>query len=450
MNDRGGCGQAHSDLEFTRFLVDAGIDSFSITPDSFAAVLKNVAPEEKKKPYAFQRVKVFFSQITEGNIKEGIMFGKRFHLLTVNQISIGFDVSWFFIAILLTWTLAGGYFPHYYPGLEGYSYFFMGLLGMLGLFLSVVLHELGHALTAKRFGLPISRITLFIFGGIAELREDPPSPKAEFLVAIAGPIVTVILAGCFEGLAVMARNVGFATPAVAIFSYLAVINLIIVIFNLIPAFPLDGGRMFRAMLWWAKGRLGWATNVASRIGLGFGFMLIFLGLFVIIAGNFIAGLWWMILGLFLQQTASMSRTQYYVKKKLRGEKVKNFMVKDLATVLPGVSIREFIEEHVYKTYHYLYPVVDGEELLGYISLKEVKDLGREQWERTKVKDVLVPVDQIDTLSPEKDILEALSLLNKSSADSLLVTEEGKLVGLLSSGDLSKVISFKLKLEDQSF
>jgi len=377
------------------------------------------------------------------------MFGKRFHLIEVNGISIGFDISWFFVAILLTWTLSAGYFPVYYPGLDRAAYLLMGLAGMFGLFGSVILHELGHALTAQRFDLPISRITLFIFGGIAELKKEPPNPKAEFLVAVAGPIVSIVLSGFFGMSASLGERGGWPAPFVAVMSYLSAINLIIVIFNLIPAFPLDGGRMFRSFLWWRKGRLGWATRVSSRIGSGFGFILIFLGVLVLISGNFIAGMWWMILGLFLQQAASSSRTQYYIKKALQGEKVKSYMVKELHTVSPNITVQELIDQHVYKTYHHLYPVVNGKELLGYVSLEEVKNLDRTKWKEKNVKDVLIPLNQIDTLAPNTDVMEAFSTFHKTPAESLLVTENHQLAGLLSASDLSKIISLRLELEEEN-
>jgi len=375
------------------------------------------------------------------------MFGKRYHILTVQGISIGLDISWLFIAILLTWTLAAGYFPFYYPDLEGGAYFVMGLIGMLGLFASVVLHELGHALTAKRFGLPISRITLFLFGGIAELKQDPPSPKAEFLVAVAGPIVSVFLSAAFGFLASIGRTQGWPVEPVAVLGYLALINMVIVIFNIIPAFPLDGGRMFRAFLWWIKGSLGWATRVSSRMGSAFGFFLIFFGIFILMSGNFLPGMWWMILGLFLQQAASMSRTQYYIKKELRGEKVKSYMVKQPEAVPPDISIQSFIDDYVYKTYHHLYPVVSNEKLLGYIRLNEVKGLDQNERETKKVEDLLTSIDQIETLSPDTDVLEAFNFFKRNSNESLLVTENGNLAGLLSSTDISRVISLKLELEE---
>ena len=228
------------------------------------------------------------------------MFGKRFSILRFAGFDIGLDISWFFIAFLLSWTLAAGYFPYLYKGLAPQTYWIMGICGMLGLFISVLLHEFGHAVVARSLKLPISRITLFIFGGVAELKAEPPSPKVEFLVAIAGPIVSLVLALAFY----LISQIDLPIAIKGVASYLGFINFIVVLFNLIPAFPLDGGRMFRAFLWWWKDNLGWATNITTRLGGAFGFTLIFFGFFFILSGALFAGLWWILIGLFLNQAAS--------------------------------------------------------------------------------------------------------------------------------------------------
>ena len=214
------------------------------------------------------------------------MFTKRFNFLTVAGIKIGIDISWLFIAILLSWTLASGHFPYYYPNLSTSTYWLMGVVGMLGLFVCVVLHELGHAMVAKHYKLPISQITLFIFGGVAEIKKEPQSPKVEFLMAIAGPIVSIIIALAMYYLTEVGNLLGWPVFVTGVTNYLAIVNAIIVIFNLIPAFPLDGGRVFRALLWWWKKNLSWATKISTRLGWGFGSILIFFGIFSFITGNF--------------------------------------------------------------------------------------------------------------------------------------------------------------------
>ena len=308
----------------------------------------------------------------------------------------------------------------------------MGALGMLGLFVCVILHELGHALVAKHYKLPISHITLFIFGGVAEIKKEPKTPKVEFLMAIAGPIVSIILAAGLYVLTMIGHHGGWPVEVVAVTAYLALINIVIVIFNLIPAFPLDGGRVLRSILWWLKKDFGWATKVASRMGSAFAFILIFLGIFALIGGNFLSGIWFIILGLFLQRAASSSRTQYYVDRELRGEKVSKFMTKDPISVPPDITIKEFVDDYVYHTYHHFYPVTEKGQLLGYISLREVKSLLPEEWKKTLVKQVMVSSSKFKAVSPDTSALEALNLLNQTDMPVLLIVEGKRLKGDLNS------------------
>ena len=374
------------------------------------------------------------------------MFGKRFNFLSFAGIKIGIDVSWFFIAILLTWTLADGYFPHYYPGLSSGVYWIMGVIGMLGLFVCVTLHELGHAFVAKHYKMPISQITLFIFGGVAEIKQEPKTPKIEFLMAIAGPFVSLVLAGILYGVTVIGKHSGWPVPIVAITGYLALINIVLLVFNLVPAFPLDGGRIFRSILWGWKKNLGWATKVASRIGDGFGFVLIFLGILILFTGNFISGFWLIIIGYFIHRAASSSRTQYYIDKELSGETVEKFMTRNPISVSPEVAIQEFIDKYVYQSYHHLYPVTENGKLLGYISLLEVKSLSAGDWKNTPVKKVMVPSSLFKTVSPKMNAFEAFNLMNETRFPLLLVTENDRLVGILTAQDLFKLISIKFELE----
>lgn len=368
--------------------------------------------------------------------------------MTLAGFRIGVDVSWFFIAILLSWTLASGYFPYYYPKLNPQSYWLMGILGMLGLFASVVLHELGHAIVARRFELKISQITLFIFGGVAELRSEPPSPKAEFFVAVAGPIVSVVISFFMTMLTVFGEQAGLPIAFTGVTSYLAFINMVIVIFNLIPAFPLDGGRIFRSVLWWWKDDLGWATRIASHIGGAFGFILILLGVLSLIFGDFLSGIWWIILGLFLRQAANSSRTQYYIRREMQGEQVRKFMTKGAITVSPDITVKEYIEQYVYQSQHHLYPVIDSnQDVLGYMSLREAKAVPPEEWTKMTVRKVMIPLTQLQTVSPDTNAYDALSLIQQEPTATLLVISDGRLSGILTAHDLFKLISLKLELEE---
>lgn len=376
------------------------------------------------------------------------MFGKRFNILTIAGFRIGIDISWFFIAFLLSWTLAAGYFPALYPHLTKGLYWIMGISGMLGLFICVILHELGHAVVAKSFGLPITNITLFIFGGVAELKKEPTSPKMEFWMAIAGPIVSFILAFIAYFVTKIGVQWGWPVPVTGVTGYLAVINLLLALFNLIPAFPLDGGRIFRAILWGIKKNLAWATRVSAMIGSGFGFALIFLGIFNFIVKNFLAGFWLIILGWFLHRAATSMQTQFYIGKELEGEKVSKFMKTDPITVPPDITIKNFVDNYVYTSHHHLYPVAQVGKFIGYISLQEVKSHPHSDWDRIKVDDCMVK-EHFQTVSSETSALQALDLIQQTQLPVLFVVDQGLLVGILTAQDLFKLISLKLELEEAS-
>jgi len=376
------------------------------------------------------------------------MFSKRLNILTFAGIKIGIDISWIFIAVLLSWTLAAGYFPFRYPHLSHGMYWLMGILGMLGLFVCIVLHELGHALVAKHYKLPIAHITLFLFGGVAEIKKEPTRPKVEFLMAIAGPIVSIVLVILLYVFSFVSEKSGWPIVITGVSKYLAIINLIIVIFNLIPAFPLDGGRVFRSLLWWWKKDYNWATRIATRVGSSFGFILIFLGIFFLITGNLLAGIWFAILGWFLNRAALSSRNQMMIGKELKSEKVSTFMTKNPISVQPDITIQEFVEDYVYTSHHHLYPVTEKEKLIGYISLNEIKSVPKDKWEKTTVEKAMVPRTQFQTVSPSSSAFEALNLLQQSAIPTLLVVEGNRLVGILTAQSLFKVISLKLELDGE--
>jgi Zn-dependent protease/CBS domain-containing protein len=369
------------------------------------------------------------------------MKAKRFNVLNIFGIKIGIDLSWFLIAVFLSWTLASAYFPFRFEGLTSGAYWFMGIAGMLGLFICVILHELGHALVAKHYKLPISQITLFLFGGVAEIEEEPQSPKVEFLMAIAGPLVSVAIVLVMYLITQAGNGLGWPVTITGVTSYLATVNLFLAAFNLIPAFPLDGGRVFRALLWGWKKNLAWATQIATRLGRGFGFALIFFGIFLFISGNFLAGVWLGILGLFLKRAASASQTQFYVLSALKGAKVQKFMRKDPISVPPNVTIQEFVELYIAQSHHHLYPVTEKGNLIGSISLQEIKSLSPEEWKNTSVKDAMIPNPQ--TISPTTSALEALNLMQQTDTPTLLVVEGKHLVGILTPKDLFAQISHSL-------
>ena len=231
------------------------------------------------------------------------MFGKSIDLFKVFGFEIRIDLSWVFLAILIAWSLSAGLFPFRYEGLSTQTYWIMGIVGAFGLFFSIIVHEMSHSLVARRYGMSIKGITLFLFGGVAEMKQEPPTPRAEFMMAIAGPISSICLAVIFYVFSQVTKSAGGPEAVYGVIKYLAWINGILAVFNLVPAFPLDGGRMLRAVLWGWKNNLRWATRIAAGIGSGFGLLLIFMGILQFFSGNFIGGMWWFFIGMFVRGAA---------------------------------------------------------------------------------------------------------------------------------------------------
>jgi Zn-dependent protease/predicted transcriptional regulator len=374
------------------------------------------------------------------------MFGKRIPLFHLFGIEIRLDLSWILIAVLITWTLSSGVFPGYYPDLAPATYWTMGVVAAAGLFASIILHELAHAAIARRDGVPIDGITLFVFGGVAEMQAEPPSPKAEFRMAIAGPIASLVIALVCYLVASAGSATGASAPFVGVFAYLATINTILAVFNMVPAFPLDGGRVLRAALWAWKGELRWATRITAAIGSGFGILLIALGVLSVLRGNFIGGMWWFLIGLFVRGAAQMSYQQVVVRQGLQGVPVRRIMSPEPVVVPPGITVAELVDDYVYRHHFKMFPVVDGGRLIGCVGLRDIKQLPREQWGTTAIRTVMRECSPENTVRPEADALDALTRMHKSGNGRLLVTENGALVGIVTLKDMLKFMSIKLDLE----
>ena len=263
------------------------------------------------------------------------MFGRRIKLFKLFGFEVRIDLSWVIIAVLIVWSLAIGLFPFRYKNLSAQTYWLMGVAGAVGLFLSIIFHEIFHSLVARRFGIPMKGITLFIFGGVSEMGEEPTSAKAEFLMAIVGPLSSIAIALACYGIHILGVSSGWPESVDGVVQYLAYINGLLAVFNLLPAFPLDGGRALRAILWGLRKNLRWATRVSSAVGFGFGVLLILLGVSQFLTGNVIGGIWLFLIGMYLQSAARASYQQILIRKALEGELVRRFMKTDPVTVSPS-------------------------------------------------------------------------------------------------------------------
>ncbi len=374
------------------------------------------------------------------------MFTKRFKIFDLLGFPIYLDLSWFAIAILISWSLATGVFPQQAEGLTQLTYWSMGVSGAIGLFASILAHELGHAVMARRFGLHMRGITLFIFGGVAEMSEEPPSAKSEFYVAIAGPIVSIFIAVACLAVGA-AGGQWMPTSFSAVVWYLGMMNGVLVAFNMIPAFPLDGGRVLRSILWHVKGNLRWATKISSSLGSGFGLVLIIMGLMNLLAGNVIGAVWQFLIGMFLRNAAQGSYQQVLVRRALEGEPVSRFMQPDVVTVDPTLSVDKFVEDYVYRLHHKMFPVTDNGRLIGCVTTRNVQQVPRNEWATTTVAHISRECEPENTIAPQSDAIQALTKMSQAGVSRMMVVEEDRLVGLLSLSDLMKFISLKMELED---
>lgn len=371
------------------------------------------------------------------------MFGKAIPLFRLSGFAIRLDPSWFILAVLVAWSLATQLFPFELPGWSRRTHWLMGIAGAVLLFASIVAHEFAHAITARRYDIRIRGITLFIFGGIAEMESEPPSARSEFMMAAAGPVASLAIGAV--GFAIVPL-LDASPPVHRVVSYVATINLVLAIFNCAPAFPLDGGRMLRAALWHRRGDLRSATRTAARLGGGFGLLLFGLALLSVLDGEIIGGIWLFLIGMFVRNAARGSYQQVLLRETLQGEPVRRFMHTDPVLVPAGISVQSLVEDYVYRHHHKLYPVVDDGRLVGCITLDTVKSIPREQWSSHSVAELADACTPETTIGPDTDAMSALARMRRGGRSRLLVVEGDRLVGILTRRDLLDFLALKVDLE----
>jgi len=351
-------------------------------------------------------------------------------------IPIRVHYSWLIIFGLLTWMLSSRYFPQVTPDLPFVSYWVSGILAALLLFASVAFHELAHSWVAQKYRLTIESITLYIFGGVAQLKGEPPHPRAEFWIAIAGPLSSFFLSAVF--FLIMINTSGGSK---ALFSYLARLNLILGIFNLIPGFPMDGGRVLRSAIWGKKKDYFYATQKASLIGRGIALFFIFFGLFSIFTGG-PGGIWLMFIGWFLYSAAQASYQQATLQEILSGVKVKDIMVREMQSLDPSSSLSEAVDRYFLRFGYGGFPVIDRGKFLGILTLKEVKNVPRDDWGRVRVSEVYIPHDKRWEVSPEADVMKALELMIKEDKGRVVVADKDQIVGLITRNGIARYVQIK--------
>jgi Zn-dependent protease/predicted transcriptional regulator len=367
---------------------------------------------------------------------------KGIRIFTVSGIPIYINYSWLIVFALVAWSLARFYYPNRHEGASPSAYWIMGVLSSLLLFLSVLLHELAHSLMARRQGLKVTDITLFIFGGVSKMPDEPESPKKDIFISAAGPLCSVVLAILCGALSTLVPPAFFLNP---ILVYLAWINGSLAVFNLLPGMPLDGGRILRDLVWAKTSNFSKGSYTASVMGKFVGMGLIFFGILNFFQGNLIGGLWFVIIGIFMRTAAEQGFRQASLKNELRGTKVSQIMTTNPVSVEPSLPISSLIEKYLYHYHHVAYPVVLSDQLLGLIDLKRIKQLSSDERSRLTVGDVMNGLGPELTLGPEEEVFGVLQKLLNSAHGRLLVVKEGQLLGIISRRDIMDLLQIKMEL-----
>jgi Zn-dependent protease len=366
-----------------------------------------------------------------------------FHLGKIAGIEINVNISWIIILVLLTWSLAVGWFPFIYHGWSTGEYWIVSLISALLLFVSVLLHELAHSLVARARGLPVSSITLFIFGGVSNLEREPQSAGVEFQMAIVGPLTSLIIGAICYLLFLPLR--GTNSPVAAVLSYLAITNVLLGIFNLIPGFPLDGGRVLRSIIWKITGSLRRATRIATIIGEIVAYLFILWGIWQFFTGSILNGIWIGFIGWFLLNAAQSANSQVMLQSMLRGVTVGRVMNPAPVTVPANISLQRLVDEYFLPRGLRYALVMQADQLAGLITLGDIRHVPRDQWAQTPVGHVMIPVDRLHVVSPQQNLNDVLPMMAGRDVNQLPVVQNGQLVGLLSRDAILRFLEIRRNL-----
>jgi len=348
------------------------------------------------------------------------------------------DLSWFVIFFLVFWSLAEGVFPQQYAELDRLAHMAMGLAGTLLFFASLLVHELSHALVSRRKGIPVEGITLFIFGGMALTRREPDTAKDELLIAGVGPLASLVLAGLFDLLSRLGPTLGLGTPVVGVADYLAFINTALAVFNLMPGLPMDGGRVFRAIAWSVTGDRAKATRWAVTGGQAFGTVLMVIGGVQALTGAPLGGLWLVFIGWFLRSLAGSSLRQQALQSLLGHVVASDLMSSRPEVVSAHTSVAALVQDHFMQLRYGSYPVVDGEALLGMVTLEGVKRIPKDEWGARTAADAMTPLAACAVVAPDTPLEGAVEAMGRAGTGGrALVLQAGRLVGIISATDVTR-------------
>ncbi len=359
-----------------------------------------------------------------------------FRLGSIFGFEIRVDLSWLLIFFLVLWTLSAGIFPTNYPGLTNGTYFGMGIVATLLFFASLLAHELSHSFVARAKGIPVEGITLFIFGGVSRTRMDAETPGDEFQIAGVGPLVSLMLAALFGVIWYISRNAALSVVVTGVAAYLASINLALAIFNMLPGFPLDGGRVFRSMIWKYTGNLKKATQIATTGGKWLGYLLIALGVWQMFSYAILSGLWLILIGWFLYNAAEASYEELLLRTSLQGVRAREIMTPYPETVSADVTLQELVDKYFLSRRYQSFPVTQDNHPVGIITLNQVKDIPREEWTYRTVKDTMSAANNGVTARPEEQMSNVLQKMQDSEIRRVLVIQNGLLRGIITAHDVA--------------
>lgn len=370
------------------------------------------------------------------------MFRSSIKLFKVFGIEIRLDYSWFIIFALFAYYFGFVYFPQVLPGLNKGILVLVTIVTVVLFFLSLLIHEMSHSLVARRRGTPVERITLFLFGGMAQIEKEPETPHSEFVMAIAGPAASFAIAMIFGVIWFLARNVALIREPVR---YLVIINIVLGVFNILPGYPLDGGRILRSVIWKTTGNLERATLIASTAGRVIGFMIIAVGIFFIFAGNFLNGIWLAFIGWFLQSSAQMGYRQLIFETSIRGIKVGDVMNENIVDVTENTTLQDLVDDYFMKYRFGRFPVIENkktQKLVGVISLHDVKGVPREEWLEVRVGDIVKTISENEKVDISMEISDAIKKMGKNDLGHLVVMSGDKLRGIITKSDVMRFIKIR--------
>jgi Zn-dependent protease/CBS domain-containing protein len=369
----------------------------------------------------------------------GVPLGKYF------GIPVRLHWSWFIIFVLVTWILAASYFPGTYPGWNRATYWGIGAATSVLFFVSVLLHELAHSRVAQAAGMQVKSITLFIFGGVSQIGQEPGKPAVEFRMAIAGPGTSLVLGGIFWAIFFATRH--SVEPLSGLAFWLGYINISLAVFNLIPGFPLDGGRVLRSILWWRSGNVRSATRTASTIGRGFGYLFIFGGIALILLNRsyWWNGLWLALIGWFLENAAVGSYRQVALQDMLQGHTVSEVMTRDCQAIPPTATVEQTVNDYILTSGRRCFPVVENGRALGIMTLHNIKSMSRDLWPKKTVRDAMTPLDKTKSVRSDDPLSATMQLLNDEDLNQLPVIEGNSIIGMVARDNLLSFIHARAEL-----